>query len=149
MKKQKIALICLLCLLITACSNEFAKKEYDSDIKISQPEDHYSKEVSVFNSIDGGYSLTVSKFDGRETLWTKTSEEAQTIDIDFSFSLSKGQAKIVHVDSDGNVTTILECSPDTPTDGFVTETIPLKERQNRIKIVGYDCENIDLKMLFE
>lgn len=149
MKKRKFTLICLLCLLITACSNEYAREEYDSDIKISQAEDHYAKEVSVFNSIDGGYSLTVSKFDGRETLWTKTSEETQTIDIDVSFSLSKGQAKIVHVDSDGNVTTVIECSPDTPTDGFVTETISLKEGQNRLKIVGYDCENIDLKMLFE
>lgn len=148
MKKLKLALICLLCLFITACNNEFARNEYDSDKKISQIEDHYAKVASVFNSIDGGYSLTVSKFDGRQTLWTETLEENQNTDIDFSFSLSKGLAKIVHIDRDGNVTTIIECSPETATDGFVTETVSLKEGQNRLKIVGYDCEDIDLKILF-
>ena len=110
-------------------------------------EDHYAKEYSVFDRIDGGYSLTVSKFDGSQTLWTEIIEENQDIDIDFSFSLLKGLAKIVHIDSDGNVTTIIECSPDTPIDGSVIKTVSLKTGQNRLKIVGYDCEDIDLKML--
>lgn len=148
MKKLKTALICLLCLLLTACSNEFAKKEYDSDKKISQMEDHYAKEYSVSNSIDGEYTLTVGKFDGRQTLWSETSEGNQNIDIDFSFRLSRGMAKIVHIDSDGNVTTVIECSPDTLTDDYVTETVSLKEGQNRLKLVGYDCKDVDLKMLF-
>ncbi len=148
MKKLKISLICLLCLLMTACGNEFAKREYDSDKKISQPEDHYAKESSVFKPIDGGYSLTVSKFNGRQTLWTETFEENQNLEINFSFRLSKGLAKIVHIDRNGNVATVIECSPDTSASGFVTKTVPIKSGQNRLKIVGYDCENIDLKMLF-
>lgn len=148
MKKIKIVLIGFLCLLFPACSNDFAKQEYDSTEKILQQTDRYAKEVSVFHSIDGGYSLTVSKFDGRETLWTKTIKENHEMEIDVSFYLSKGQAKIVHIDSNGTVTTIIECSPETVTDEFVTKTISLKSGQNRLKIVGYDCENIDLKMLF-
>ena len=142
-------LTCLLCLLLTGCGNEFARREYDSNEKIAQIEDHYAKEVSVANSINGEYSLTVSKFDGRQTIWTETLEENQNMDIDFSFSISNGLAKIVHIDGDGNVTTVRECSPDTSTDGFVTKTISFKSGQNRLKIVGYDCKNIDLKMLFE
>ena len=70
------------------------------------------------------------------------------MEINISFHLSKGQAKIVHIDNDNNVTTVLECVPDTSTDGFVTKTIPLKSGQNRLKIVGYDCENIDLNIQF-
>ena len=69
--------------------------------------------------------------------------------IDFSFSLSKGQAKIVHVDAEGNVITIIECSPETVTDGFVTKTFSLKSGKNRLKIVGSDCEDVELTMLFE
>lgn len=149
MKKLKIISIFLLCLLLTACSNEFAKKEYDSDEKIAQKTDHYSKKVSVFKSIDGGFSFTVSEFDGRETLWTEKVKEDQDIEIEVSFSISEGQAKIVHIDEDGNVTTLLECQPDTVTDGFVMKTVALKSGQNRLKIVGYDCEDVDLKMLFE
>ena len=148
MRKLKIILFCLLCLFMTACSNQFAKEEYDFDEKIVQDTDHYAKEVSVANSINGEYSLTVSKFNGRETLWKETIKEDKDIEIDFDFSLSKGLAKIVYIDSEDNVTTVIECLPDTSTDGFVTKTLSLKSGKNRLKIVGYDCEDIDLKMVF-
>lgn len=148
MKKYLFMLFISLCLFMTGCGNEFAKQEYDSNEKISKVEDRYAKENSVFNPIDGGYVLTVSKFDGRETLWTDIVEENQNIEIDFSFSLSEGKAKIVHIDADGNVTTVIECLPETSTDGFVTKTISLKKGENRLKIVGYDCKDVDLKMLF-
>ena len=148
MRKLKLVLLCLLCLLMTACSNQFAKEEYDSDEKIAQNTDHYAKEVSVANSTNGEYSLTVSKFNGRETLWEKTIKENQDIEIDFDLSLSKGQAKIVYIDSENNVTTVIECLPETSTNGLVTKTLPLKSGKNRLKIVGYDCEDIDLKMVF-
>lgn len=148
MRKFRIVLLCLLCLMMTACSNEFAKREYDSDEKIAQNADHYAKEVSVSNSTNGEYSLTVSKFDGRETLWKEAVKENKDVQIDFDFSLSKGRAKIAYIDSEGNVTTVIECMPDTSTDGFVTKTLSLKSGENRLKIVGYDCEDIALKMVF-
>lgn len=149
MKKLKIILVCLMSLFMTACGNGYARREYDSDEKISQMSDHYAKEDSVFHAVDGGYSLTVSKFNGRETLWKETIEENRNIDIDFSFHLSKGQAKVVHIDPDGNVTTVMECSPDAVTDGFTAKSVALKSGQNRLKIVGYDCEDLELEMLFE
>ena len=149
MKKSIILLVISLCLFITACDNQFAKEDYNSVEKIAQKEDHYAKESSIFNPIEGGYSLTVSKFDGRETLWSDIVSEEQKMEIEFSFSLSAGQAKIVHIDADGNVTTVIECSPESGIDEFVAKTILLKSGENRLKIVGYDCENIDLKMLFE
>lgn len=148
MKKVFTVLIVSLCLLMTGCNNDFARKEYDSNEKIKEQADRYAKQVSVFNQIDGGYSLTVSKFDGRETLWSDQVDEAQDMEVDFSFRLSKGQAKIVHIDDDGNVTTVIECTPETTTDGFVTKTLSLSSGQNRLKIVGYGCEDIEFEMLF-
>lgn len=148
MKKFFAVFIGILCLFMTACSNEFAEQEYDVDEKISQG-DRYAKEMSVFNTIDGGYSLTVSKFDGRETLWTKTLEKDQDLEINIDFSLSNGRAKIVYVDDKGNVTTLAECTPDNLTNVYITKNISLKAGQNELKIVGYDCEDVDLKMLFE
>lgn len=148
LKKLKIILISLLFLLVMACSNEFARQEYNSNEKISLMNDHYAKEFSVFNSTNEEISLTISKFNGRETLWTKKLDKNRDIEINLSFRLSKGQAKIIHIDNDNNVTTIIECVPDTSTDGFVTKTISLKRGQNRLKIVGYDCENIDVKIEF-
>ena len=148
MKKLKITLISLLFLLMMACSNEFARQEYNSNEKIALINDHYAKEISVFNSTNEEISLTISKFNGRQTLWTKKLEKNEDMKIKLSFCLSKGQAKIVHIDNDNNVTTLIECVPDTSTDGFVTKTISLKNGQNRLKLVGYDCENIDIKIQF-
>lgn len=141
-------LIIVLCLFMTGCDNSFAENEYDSVEKIIENEDRYAKESSVMNSINGEYSLNISKFDGRQTLWSDTLEESQSIEMEFSFALTKGQAKIVHIDADGNVTTLIECMPETSTDGYITKTVPMTSGQNRLKIVGYDCENIDLKILF-
>lgn len=149
MKKRKILLIGLLCLLITSCSNEFARQEYDSDEKIAQEANRYSKVKSVFNSKDGECSLTVSKFDGRETLWEETVKEDRNVEIDISFRLSEGKAKLVHIDSKDNVTTVIECEPETSTDGFVTERVSLKSGKNRLRIVGYDCKDVELKMTSE
>ena len=147
--KQLILIwIFLLCLLFTACGNDYAKKEYNADEKIVQPEDRYAKDSSVFNPIDGGYSLTAAKFDGRQTLWTKECKEEQEIRIDFSLQLSKGTAKIVHIDNDGNVTTVIECSSDTQPVNE-TKSIVCKAGKNRLKIVGYNCRDIDFTMLLD
>ena len=139
----------ILCICLNGCTNGFAKKEYDSEKKIAKTEDRYAKEGSVFNMIEGGYSLTVSKFNGRQTLWTENLKEEQEIKIEISFGISEGKAKIVHVDEEGTVTTLLECTPDTSTEGNVTKMVSLKKGKNRLKFVGYDCEDVELEMLFE
>ena len=151
MKKKTVLLFSDLfiafCLFMTACSNEFAAAEYDDDKKISQS-DRYATEMSVFNNIDGGYSFTASKFNGRKTLWTKQLKGAEDPEIHLKLSLSKGQAKVVCVDGDRNVTTIVECDPDNSTNGIVTKTVSLTKGQNELKIVGYDCEDVELTILF-
>ncbi|RKI40960.1 hypothetical protein D7V86_10590 [bacterium D16-51] len=124
------------------------QRNFLSHKKIAQIEDHYTKENSIFHPIDGGYSLTVSRFDGRQTLWNKKLPKKQNIKIDISFQLAKGHAKIVHIDSRGNVTTLIECSSKTSTERPVIKTVTLEKGQNWLKIVGYDCKNIDMKILF-
>ena len=140
-------LLGLIVVLLTGCGNAFAKKEYYDTDKIAQTEDRYAKESSVFNQIDNGYSLKVKKFDGRQTLWTKTFENNKDIDIKIKLSLSEGDAKLVYVDEGGYVTTIIECTSDNCVDEEVVKTVSLKKGLNRIKIVGYECKNIDLELL--
>ena len=152
MKKKIVSMFSVLfisfCLFMTACSNEFAAVEYDDDDKISMG-DRYATEMSVFNNIDGGYSYTASKFDGRRTLWTKQLKGAEDPEIHLKLSLSKGQAKVVCVDGDRNVTTLIECDPDNSTNGIVTKTVSLTKGQNELKIVGYDCEDVELTILLD
>ncbi len=141
-------LICLT-MCLTGCSNEFAKREYNDAEKIVQIEDHYAKENSVFNTIEGGYSLTVAKFDGRQTLWNKTIEENAYEQVRFDLSISSGYAKIVYIDCDNNITVLAECSQDNSKKQSGTETISFTSGLNRFKIVGYGCKDIDLKLFFD
>lgn len=148
MKKKVILYMVVLCFFLTGCNNAFAENEYDSDKKIAENEDRYAKEGSVFNPIDGGYSLTVSGFDGRQTLWKDTLEEAQDVEVEITFTLTGGQGKVVHIDGEDKVTTLLEGTADTLTGEKVTKTVSMTKGQNRLKIVGYDCEDVELEVLF-
>ncbi|MDO4275649.1 MAG: hypothetical protein Q4D16_18420 [Eubacteriales bacterium] len=124
------------------------KKNINNDIdKIAETEDRYAEESFVFSPIDGGCSLVVAKFDGRDTLWTKSLEDNKEIEIKIKLSLSEGTIKVVHIDEDGDVITIIEYTGDNSTDGYVSKKVSLKKGLNRIKIVGYGCRNINLELL--
>ena len=144
---KKIIVVLLFALCMIGCSNTYAKEEYDSIEKLASQGDRYSKEGSVFNPIEGGYSFTVSKFDGRQTLFTWHLAEDADLTMEIICSLNDGTGKLVHVDADENVTTLVECDKDTS--AAVIRTISLQQGRNDIKFVGYDCEKVDLKMYFE
>ncbi len=148
MKKRCIFILIVLCLFMTGCNNGFAESDYDSVEKLSKSTDRYAKENSVFSPIDGGFSLVVSKFDGWQTLWEDKLKESQSVEVDISFTLTKGKGKLVHVDAEGNVVTLIECTPETSTDGYVTNTISMTKGENQLKVVGFDIEDLDLKILF-
>lgn len=147
MKNVKILFVLLVCIILTGCNNSFAQKEYNAIDKIVKTEDRYAKEFSVFNPIEGGYSLKAAKFDGRETLWSETMEEDKDIELKIQMLLSDGTAKVVHIDEDDNVTTIIECTSESATNGYITQTVSLKRGLNRIKIVGKGCRDIELELL--
>lgn len=144
---KKIIVVFLLAFCLIGCSNTYAKEEYDSIEKLASQGDRYSKEGSVFNPIEGGYSFTVSKFDGRQTLHTWNLSEDKELSMEIICSLTDGTGKLVHVDADENVTTLVECDKDTS--AAVIRTISLKQGRNDIKFVGYDCKKLDLIMYFD
>ncbi len=141
----------ILCVTVsfTGCGNEFAKQEYNDDEKIVQIADHYAKSNSVFNPIEGGYSLTASQFDGRETLWEKTLEDNAEIEIQIDLNITSGNAKVVFIDNNNDITVLIERLQNDYNEQTATKTVSLTNGLNRLKIVGYDCENIDLKLFFD
>ena len=148
MKKiKKAAVLFILAFCLIGCSNTYAKEEYESLEKLASEGDRYSKEGSVFNPIEGGYSFTVSEFDGRQTLHTWHLTEDKELSMEIICSVTSGTGKLVHVDANGNVTTLVECDRDTS--AAVIRTVSLKQGRNDIKFVGYDCKNLDLTTYFE
>lgn len=147
LKKLRIVFVFLFAFFLIGCNNAYAKEEYDSLEKLTSEGDRYSKESSLFNPIEGGYSFTVSKFDGRQTLFTWHLSEDFELTMEILCSLTDGMGKLVHVDEDGNVTTLVESDKETSV--AVIKNISLKQGRNDIKFVGYDCKNVDVKMYFE
>ena len=144
-----ICLILCIALSLVGCGNEFAKREYNDTEKILQLEDRYAKENSVFNPINGGYSLTASKFNGRQTLWNKTVEENADMEVRLDLSVSSGHVKVVYIDCDNSITVLAECSQANSDKQSVMKSLSLKVGLNRFKIVGYNCKAIDLKLYFD
>ena len=149
MKRIKYVFLMVLCLCFVGCNNEFAETEYENAEKIADSGDRYSKEMSVFNHVNGEYTLTVSKFNGRETLWTKSYKEECEVTLEVSLALSEGKAKLVHIAADDNVTTLVECTPETCSEESATVPVAMQKGENRLKIVGYDCKDLELKMVFD
>lgn len=147
-QKNTLALVAAGCIFLTACGTEYAQNEYDSNEKIVSEADRYSKKCSVLNNIGGTCTLSVSEYDGRQTLWTDDADEDYEAVLDLSLSLSKGQVKVVYVDDNDNITNIIECKPEDSTDGYITKTLSMKKGKNKIKIVGYDCRDLELKFSF-
>ena len=141
----------ILCVTIgfTGCGNEFAKQEYNDDEKIVQIADRYAKSNSVFNPIEGGYSLNALRFDGRETLWEKTLEDSAEIEWQIDLNIKSGNAKVVFIDSNNDITVLIEHLQNNSNELTTTKIVSLTNGLNRLKIVGYDCENIDLKLFFD
>ena len=144
-KLKAFLLLGLICVILAGCSNAFAKKDYYDMNKIAAVEDRYAKKNSASYSKDSGYSLNVEEFNGRETVWTKTLEKSEDINVEVKLSLAEGIVKIVHVDEMGNVTTIIECTPDNCVENTM-KTVSLGSGINRIKVVGYRCRHIELKL---
>ena len=146
MKKVKVFVIIMLCFVLTGCNNEFAKQQYNSNDKIAESGDRYSKSMAVLNGNTGSVSFTCGKFDGRQTVWSDIYKEEKEIEFEISFTLDKGKAKLVHIDEDDNVTTIIECTPDAVVDQPTSYTLSVKKGKNRLKVVGYDCEELKLSI---
>lgn len=148
MKKFAVLMTAALCMLFAGCNNKFARDEYDDPAKIVSS-DRYAKEKSVINTNDSGFSLEIGSFDGRETVWEYTADEDGELNFTASLELSDGQAKLVFVDADNNITTLAElpegktASEIDPTGvGLENAAVNLKKGENRFKLVGCGAKNV-------
>ncbi len=146
MKKIIATLILLMGVLLTGCSNGFAKSEYDDNGLIAGNEDRYSKSMAVMNYYDDHLTFTAGSFDGRQRVWSESYDSERNVLINLKFTLESGTAKIVHIDSDNNVEVIAECDGGKINDDAVAYNIAMSKGENRIKIVGYECKELNVDM---
>lgn len=145
MKKSILLLVLAVCMLFSGCSNAYAKDEFDDDTKIAAS-DRYSSTMSKTTEQTGGSTFSASKFDGRVTVWTYTSDEDMAIAVSVSVGMSKGTAKVVHVDGSGKVTRLAayESSGGEKSKSSAETVVRLTKGENKIKLVGYDCKDVEM-----
>ncbi|MDD6038996.1 MAG: hypothetical protein PUD20_09425 [bacterium] len=146
MKKLRMVTALLLCMMLVGCNNEFAKTQYDAENLIVKEEDRYTKNMSVLNHTGTGLTLTVGDFDGRETIWTENYSEAQVVEMDIRFTIRGGKAKLIHIDSEDQIHTMIECTAESGVSKMTTFSVPVTKGRNRWKVVGYECKDIDLEI---
>lgn len=146
MKKSILLLILAVCMLLSGCGNAFAKDEFDNDQQIAASDRYASKKLETTEQT-GGSTLSASKFDGRLTVWTYTSDEDMAIAVNVSVGMSKGTGKVVHVDGSGKVTRLVGfeyTSGGAKTKSSADTVVRLTKGENKIKLVGYDCEDVEM-----
>lgn len=148
MKKISVLLIAAFCVLFAGCNNKFAEDEYTNTSLIAA-NDRYAETGWVKESFYNGFHVTAKKFDGRETLLTNTNpDDAFEITATTSFSLSDGTAKLVLIDSGGNVSTVAECSAENSAK-LIETRITIPNGDCLFKLVGHGCKNVEMQMTLD
>ena len=129
--KLRIATFLTCLLLLTAisfagCSTDFAKKEYDSDTAIASS-NHNIKIGATWINKDNSSIYTAKKFDGRDTCMKKSFSADKEVSVKISLNLTNGKAKVVYINNNKDVTTLIECAPDTSLDNSVTQSVNIKK----------------------
>ncbi|MDE7168307.1 MAG: hypothetical protein K2O28_05610 [Clostridia bacterium] len=78
-----------------------------------------------------------------------TLEEDVDVEMQLDLKISSGTVKVVFIDCDNNITDLIECSQDSSNEQTATKTVSFTSGINRVKLVGYDCKGIDLKIIFD
>lgn len=142
-----VLLIAVLCLTFTGCvDGEKAREYYYSDEQIASLYENYRATGSKSESSNNkGFTYKITQFNGYDTKLKVSVTREGSATASASLSLSEGQAKLVHIDADDKVTTIVECSGE---EGSKTAEVKLfmTKGRNRFKLVGYDCKDLEVKL---
>ncbi len=161
MKKLLFVLICALslgiaCLTFSGCftikislvDEEFAQRDYDDNEKIAG-EDLYRKGDAYTEHKNGKFEGSYEEFSGRETIVECPSKVDKEVSVELSLYTENGKVKVVFVDAEDNVTTLLEYESGDTSGQYSKETtaaVNFLKGENRFKIVGYDCEDLAVQL---
>lgn len=136
------AVIACVCLALSACGLSFTEADYDSAAAITGV-DKYTRTLCVSNKLNDSYYCTADTFKGIDTVWSKNFSQDAVITVDIALSISAGKAKIVHIDADGTVTTLVECTEEAK-EKDETKSLSVKSGRNRLKLVILDGRDLNI-----
>jgi len=142
-KKMFVAILIAVC-LITGCATNPMVTVYDNDQKIASETNTYNLDKVDQTTEDGHFTASVEKMEGMDTIWSWDAEEDTTLDITYTLNVFSGKAKLVLINSKGEVSMIAEC--DTEMTEPIQSTLNVEKGNNRIKIVANENTKFDVEI---
>lgn len=143
-KGWKIIIIAsLTIMLVSGCALNTGVRVYNNEKALAA--DYSSYNLINFSSSQSGNTVSGSaeKLEGMDTIWKYDADELTEVNISFSLTVTSGKAKLVYVDPDGTVSTLLECSTGENAGQSESETLKVKEGENRIRLVGAEGTGLE------
>lgn len=130
-------------MLMSGCALNTGARVYNDEKALA--EDYSSYNLTNFSSSQSENTVSglAEKLEGMDTIWKYDAEEMTEVKITYSLTVTSGKAKLVYVDSDGTVSTLLECSAGEDVGQSEAETLKVKEGENRIRLVGAEGTGLE------
>lgn len=114
-------------------AGNYQKSIYENNSKIIDKSDSYSYFNQVRSNIDGTLKSKF-KFTGMDTIYNLDTKDGGTISINYNANIVSGKFKLVLINPDDEVTTIVEGT------GKGTKKISLGNGEGRLKLVGKNAK---------
>jgi hypothetical protein len=145
MKRLIVVCCTIITLLCTGCGINYMSSLYSNDSEISSDTNSFNLDNEE-QSIDGQEYIGKLEFEGMDTIWRYNAENDMDIKLSYLLSVNKGKAKLVLINSAGELETLVENKDNIIQNDMETITVPLKKGENRIKIVASNKAQIELKL---
>lgn len=130
-------------MLVSGCALNTGARVYNDEKALA--EDYSSYNLTNFSGSQSENTVSglAEKLEGMDTIWKYDAEEMTEVKITYSLTVTSGKAKLVYVDPDGTVSTLLECSAGEDVGQSEAETLKVKEGENRIRLVGAEGTGLE------
>ena len=112
------------------------KRFYDNEKEIAGQTNSYNLTNYSGSQDDNTVSGSAEKMEGMDTIWNYTASDDTEVILSWKLSVSSGKAKLVLIDPDGNLSTLVECEASSDGEQEGSGTFEIKQGENRVKLVG-------------
>lgn len=129
--------------LLPGCVMNTGARVYDNDRALAGDANSYNLTNYSSAQSDNTVSGTAEKLEGMDTIWEFDADEAGEVNISYSLTVESGKAKLVCVDPDGTVTTLVECIAGEGSEQSASDSIQVEAGENRIRLVGAEGTSLE------
>ncbi len=133
--------------LITGCAFTMNPGErfYDNEKGIAGQTNSYNLTNYSGSQDENTVSGSAEKMEGMDTIWNYTSPDNTEVNLSWKLSVSSGKAKLVLIDPDGNLSTLVECEASAGGEQNGSGTFEIKKGENRVKLVGAEETSLEFE----